>query len=385
MFQKVFEVLRNKWRSVLLILVVAVFPLYTMSTYFANNDIWQKNLQQTISSLKLDAEDFESSAKFAELNSADTAKVETLAVTIFDLSALYEAKDYQAAAIVFNQLKAMLENYQGDDELRAFINNQMSVTTLPQLNERVAFNVWPLNDVIPSSASLFGFVGALDYFYYFMTHNTYIIWVLIIIFKFDYVTSQLKEKGRTLNLRKHFIRHWTNVIISYISGLAIFLLGLILVKGVGNPDIMVSYFSQSQAMTIHMPYLYLSLAQLFYHLLVFGLILSMIMLFSVLTHNQSYTLVLTCIVCSVLFFGMSSSVASFNPFTYTDLLSNIHSGTNYHFLDPNNKILIKDTGSLLKGLVVNIIPMILLIKSSKILMAKQFSYIKKYNQEPLSD
>ena len=385
MFQKVLEILRNKWRSVLLILVVALFPLYTMGTYFANNDSWQKNLQQTITSLKTDAESFESSASFAQLNSADIAKVESLSTTIFNLSTLYEAKDYQASAIAFNQVKSMLENYQSDDELRVFINTHMSVTTLPQLNERVAFNVWPLKDVVPSSASLFGFVGALDYFYYFMTHNTYIVWVLIIIFKFDYVTSVLKEKSRIVNLRKHFVSHWSSVVISYISGLAIFLFGLILVKGIGNPDQMVSYFSQSQAMTIHMPYLYLSLAQLFYHLLVFGLILSVIMLFSVLTRNQSFTLALTCIVSVVLFFGMSSSVASFNPFTYTDLLSNIHSGTNYHFLDPNNRILIKDTGSLLKGLVVNIAPMILFIESSKILLTKQISYKNSYNQEPLSD
>ena len=163
------------------------------------------------------------------------------------------------------------------------------------------------------------------------------------------------------------------------------LFGLILVKGMGNPDQMVSYFSQSQAMTIHMPYLYLSLAQLFYHLLVFGLILSVIMLFSVLTRNQSFTLTLTCIVSVVLFFGMSSSVASFNPFTYTELLSNIHSGTNYHFLDPNNRILIKDTGSVLKGLIVNIIPMILFVESSMILLTKQRSRVKSYNQSPLSD
>lgn len=134
----------------------------------------------------------------------------------------------------------------------------------------------------------------------------------------------------------------------------IFLVFLIIFKGVGNVDRGISYFSLSMNKTLRFPSYLLVFAQMLFHFLNFGIVLALITFLSIMFDNKYFSLILTIVICGMLYMMITSSFGSFIPFTYGDLLSNIHSGTNYHFLDPNNKLLIKDTGTLMKGLSVNI-------------------------------
>ncbi|MEA5017318.1 MAG: hypothetical protein VB009_01200 [Erysipelotrichaceae bacterium] len=354
MFEKVVKMIIKKQRIILMIVIFAVFPLIRMNVYFENNSMWRDAVSSDIALLKEDAIKAQTVDFDYNIKSNEQVKLTNLFNSIIAMEEAYQFKDYDKAAILFNEVALMLESFQNSVELRAYLNDNFRVRSLSKFEIHENYNILNLDNKKPSSASLFGFVGAFDYFYYFYTHNTYFIWAFIILFSFDYLTRIKKSNEDKINTVKAFKDEWCKVIASYMIGLAIFLVLLILFKGVGNVERGISYFSLSMNQPLRFPSYLFVLAQMFFHFLNFGVVLALITIFSKKFDNKYLSLVLTIVTCGLLYMMITSSFGSFSPFTYGDLLSNIHSGTNYHFLDPNNKLLIKDTGTLMKGLSVNI-------------------------------
>lgn len=354
MFEKVVKMIIKKQRIILMIVISAVFPLIRMNVYFENNSIWRDALSNDIVLLKEDAIKAQAADFDNNIKNNEQIKLTNLFNSIIAMEEAYEFKDYEKAATLFNEVALMLEGFQNNVELRTYLNDNFRVRSLTKLETQINYNVLNLDNMKPSSASLFGFVGALDYFYYFYTHNTYFIWAFIILFSFDYLTRLKKCSEDKINIVKAFKDEWYRVIASYTIGLMIFLVFLIIFKGVGNVDRGISYFSLSMNKTLRFPSYLLVFAQMLFHFLNFGIVLALITFLSIMFDNKYFSLILTIVICGMLYMMITSSFGSFIPFTYGDLLSNIHSGTNYHFLDPNNKLLIKDTGTLMKGLSVNI-------------------------------
>ncbi|MDD3924741.1 MAG: hypothetical protein PHP11_06550 [Erysipelotrichaceae bacterium] len=383
MYQRVLKIVSSKWRMILLVIITALFPLYTMNKYIDNNAINHQYHKANIDVLYSEAMSLKGDPLLKTYSTNDQKQLSGLFENIIALHEAYGVADYDEAAILYNQVKVSLDQFQNDAELRSFIMNGFSIYSLPELKINPAFNVWPIDGKTPSSAHLFGVVGALDYFYYFMTHNTYLVWILVIVFMFDRFYGLVRHDETKDHLKASFMKAWSEFSLSYVLGLGLFLGVSIIAYGLGNVDRMISYFDQWLNYSVHMPYLYLSVAQLLFHLLIFGVMLGLILLFTVITHNRAYTLALICVTSFILFMLVTSNIASLNPLTYSDLLSNIHVGTTSHFLDANNMTLIKDTGSLVKGLIVTLVPIYGLLNISMTILDKQQHQSTVY--KPLSD
>lgn len=355
----------KNWRTIAIILLIALFPLYRMNDYYINKTELYSNFTYQIDSLREDALKAQNSlVAIGAYTLNNYNKIESLLTSIADLADNFHAKEYNVAAKLYNDVSDMLESFQQDDQLRTFINDNMTIKTITKLDIPASFNVFGLDDTYPSSAYLFGDVGGFDYFYYFYTHNTYLIWVVVIVIKLMQIKRENQHQDKVSKLRVKFTAELIHIISCYLIGLGLFLLGIVIFKGIGNVDLMISYFSQAYSQTIRIPYYVLVLVQLVFHFLIFGLILAVNTFFTALSSNHILSIIMTSVVFFLLYLGVTSAIGSYDPLTYSDLLANIYSGTSTHFLDPTNQYLIKDTGSVIKGLIVILLPTIIVIELS---------------------